>query len=78
MILMLIVFLLWVLFSLAVIETKNFIHATIILGIGNSFASLSYFLLKAPDVAMTEAAVGAGLTTLIFIIALKKIGVYKE
>jgi len=78
MIVMLIVLLLWVVFSIAVIEVKNFIHAAILLGVCNSFASLSYFLLRAPDVGMTEAAVGAGLTTLVFIIALKKIGVYKE
>jgi uncharacterized MnhB-related membrane protein len=74
----LIVLLLLVIFSLIVIETKNLVYAVILLGVCNSFASLSYFLLRAPDVAITEASVGAGLTTLIFIITLKKIGVYKE
>ncbi|MDI6826183.1 MAG: DUF4040 domain-containing protein [Candidatus Aenigmarchaeota archaeon] len=74
----LIVLLLLVVFSLAVIETKNLIYALILLGICNTLMSFSYFLLRAPDVALTEAAVGAGLTTLIFVIALKKIGVFKE
>jgi len=73
-----IVLLLWVIFSFLVIKTKNFVRAVILLTICNSLATLSYFLLQAPDVAMTEAAVGAGLTTLIFVIAIKKIGVYKE
>jgi uncharacterized MnhB-related membrane protein len=73
-----IILLFLVIFSLVVIEVKNFIHAAILLGICNSFTCLSYFLLRAPDVAMTEASVGAGLTTLILIIAIKKIGVYKE
>ncbi|MCX6821297.1 MAG: DUF4040 domain-containing protein [Candidatus Aenigmarchaeota archaeon] len=78
MIIIYIALLLIAVFSFLVIETKNFIHAAILLGVVNSFTSLSYFLLRAPDVGMTEAAVGAGLTTLVFIIALKKIGVYKE
>jgi uncharacterized MnhB-related membrane protein len=30
-------------------------------------------MLAAPDVAMTEAAIGSGLTTIIFIFTLKKI-----
>jgi len=78
MIIVYIALLLCAVFSFLVIETKNFIHAAILLGVVNSFTSLSYFLLRAPDVAMTEASVGAGLTTLILIIAIKKIGVYKE
>ncbi|MEL7597640.1 MAG: hydrogenase subunit MbhD domain-containing protein [Clostridiaceae bacterium] len=30
-------------------------------------------LLNAPDVAITEAAVGAGITTLLFVLTLKRI-----
>ena len=37
------------------------------------FAAAEFLLLHAPDVAMSEAAVGAALTPLIFIITLKKI-----
>lgn len=73
-----IILLLWVVFSFLIIKIKNFIHAVILFGICNSLASFSYFLLQAPDVALTEASIGTCLSTLIFIIALKKIGVYKE
>ena len=37
------------------------------------FAAAELLLLHAPDVAISEAAVGAALTPLIFIITLKKI-----
>ena len=37
------------------------------------FSSADFLLLHAPDVAISEAAVGAALTPLIFIITLKKI-----
>jgi len=33
-----------------------------------------FFLFKAPDVALTEAVIGAGISTLIFLMALKHLG----
>ena len=38
-----------------------------------SFVALEFLLLRAPDVAIAEAAVGAVLTPVIFIITLKKV-----
>ena len=35
--------------------------------------SIIWILLESPDLAITEAAVGAGITGLLFIVALKKI-----
>ena len=51
---------------------KNLISAIVAAGIVSLFASVIYLLLAAPDVAMTEAAIGAGLSTVIFIYAVKK------
>ncbi len=42
-------------------------------GILSLIASILYLLLAAPDVAMTEAAIGSGLTTIIFFYVLNKI-----
>lgn len=42
-------------------------------GIVSLIASILYLLLAAPDVAMTEAAIGSGLTTIIFFYVLNKI-----
>ena len=40
--------------------------------------SVIWVLLESPDLAITEAAVGAGLTTLLFFVTLKKIHAMKE
>ena len=55
------------------IHIKNLLSAIISAGVISLLASVIYLLLAAPDVAMTEAAIGSGLTTIIFIFTLKKI-----
>ena len=45
----------------------------IALSVMGTFLALQFLLLRAPDVAIAEAAVGAVLTPVIFIIALKKV-----
>ena len=55
------------------IRLKNLLAAIISAGVISLLASVIYLLLAAPDVAMTEAAIGSGLTTIIFIFTLKKI-----
>jgi len=37
------------------------------------FASVNFLLLAAPDVAMTEAAIGSGLTTFLFFFVLGRV-----
>lgn len=37
------------------------------------FASIMFLLLAAPDVAMTEAAIGSGLTTFLFFFVLGRV-----
>ena len=49
------------------------ISAIIAAGAISLLASLLYIVLAAPDVAMTEAAIGSGLTTIVFLFALNKI-----
>jgi len=36
--------------------------------------SLLWLLLRAPDVAMTEAAIGAGITTILFVAVISRTG----
>ncbi len=55
----------------AVIIFKDLISAAIALGASSLLLSLQFFILRAPDVAIAEAAVGAALTTAIFIFAIK-------
>ncbi len=55
---------------LAVVFDKM-LSSVIALGVTGAFMALEFILLNAPDVAISEAAVGAVLTTAIFIIAVK-------
>ena len=43
-------------------------------GLASLFAAVSFLRLAAPDVAMTEAAIGSGLTTFLFLYAIRKTG----
>lgn len=53
------------------IHFKDLLAAAVTLGAFSLVMSLEYFILHAPDVAIAEAAIGAGLTTAIFIFAVK-------
>jgi uncharacterized MnhB-related membrane protein len=53
--------------------TKKTLNAVIASGIISLSASIIYLLLAAPDVAMTEATIGAGLTTVVFLYAMKHV-----
>ena len=57
---------------------KNLLNAVIAAGFVIFLASILFFLLHAPDVAMAEASIGAALTVAIFIIALKKTKKYED
>ena len=54
-------------------QSEKLLSAVIALGVTGLFAAAEFLILHAPDVAISEAAVGAALSPLIFIVALKKI-----
>ncbi|MBQ3921337.1 MAG: DUF4040 domain-containing protein [Firmicutes bacterium] len=51
---------------------KKPLSSVIALGIAGALTALEFVILEAPDVAISEAAVGAVLTTAIFVIAVRK------
>mgnify|MGYP006289222293 len=55
------------------VYNKKLVVAIVAAGVVSLFASVLYLLLSAPDVAMTEAAIGSGLSTIIFFYVLNKI-----
>lgn len=57
---------------LAVVSEK-LLGSTIALSVTGLFAAAEFLLLHAPDVAISEAAVGVALIPMIFIITLRKI-----
>ncbi len=60
------------------IRQKDLLLAIIGSSIVSLILSVMFFILQAPDVALTEAAIGVALTTIIFIITIKKTTRYEE
>lgn len=58
--------------GLLAVLLDNIISAVISSGLASLFASVVYVVLAAPDVAMTEASIGSGLSTMIFLYAIRK------
>ena len=63
--------------ALAVLVLDNLIAATAAASVVSLGLALLFVLLRAPDVAMTEAAVGAGLSSLILALALRRLGLFR-
>lgn len=58
--------------ALAVIRVKDLLGAVVIFSVYSLVMCLLWQHRGAPDVAMTEAAVGAGITTVLFLLAIGK------
>lgn len=59
--------------AIITVSVEDTLSAIISMGAVGSFVALEFLLLHAPDVAIAEAAVGAILTPVIFLITLKKV-----
>jgi len=57
---------------------RDLIAATIATALVSLMASIIFYFLQAPDVAMAEAAIGAGLTTAIFVFAINRTVRYED
>ena len=64
--------------AVAVSFSKNLLNSILIYMSFSLIMSLVWISLESPDLAITEAAVGAGVTTLLFFGCFKKIGAIKE
>jgi len=51
---------------------RNLVSAVLLTGAVSLVASYLFLRMGAPDVAMTEAAIGSALTTVIFLIAVRR------
>ena len=62
-----------ILCAIAVCLSRNLLVAVIIQMAYSIIMSVIWIILQSPDLAITEAAVGAGITGLLFLITLRKI-----
>ncbi|TVR92142.1 MAG: DUF4040 domain-containing protein [Spirochaetaceae bacterium] len=58
--------------TIIVVFAPKLVLALLGLSIFSMFLALKYYVLNAPDVAITEAALGTGLTTIVFLVAIRK------
>ncbi len=56
--------------AIAIVRTQNLFVAVMLMGIASLLIAANFFILDAADVALTEAAVGAGISTVLFLGAL--------
>lgn len=69
-----IIMLVFLIFSaISVSAMKSLLGAIIVFTVYSLIMAILWQQLNAPDVAITEAAVGAGITTVLFILTLKRI-----
>lgn len=59
--------------AIAASLSKSLLNSVLIFMSYSLIMSVIWILLESPDLAITEAAVGAGVTTMLFLVTLKKI-----
>ena len=64
--------------AIAVERTKDLLGAVIIFSAYSLMMSVLWLVLKTPDVALTEAAIGAGVTTILFIAVISRTERYEK
>ena len=57
--------------ALLVFFFRDLLAAALAAGLFSFLVSLEFYILQAPDVAISQAGIGAGLTTAIFILAIR-------
>ena len=57
-------------FGVLAINSKKLINSVIFLSVISMLAVVSFMLMRAPDVAITEAVIGSGLVTALFVFTL--------
>lgn len=64
--------------AISVSFSKNLLNSILVFMSYSLVMSIIWILLESPDLAITEAAVGAGVTSLLFFTTLKKIHAMRE
>jgi energy-converting hydrogenase B subunit D len=63
--------------ALAVLMLRNYLAAVAAASVVSLGAALAFVVLRAPDVALTEAAVGSGLGGVVLALCLRRLGLHR-
>ncbi len=66
------ILILLILLGILSLQFKDLLNAVICLAVFSLLSSLLFYYLHAPDVAIAEAAVGAGVATVLFVVIISK------
>lgn len=75
---MMLMSLIMIIFAIYAAEVKDLMYAVVATMAVSLVVSIMFYVLQAPDVAMAEAAIGAGLSTAVFVLAIKKTERYES
>ena len=63
--------------AIGTVCTRNLLSSVIVFMAFSAVMSVIWLVLESPDLSITEAAVGAGVDTILFIVTLKRINALK-
>lgn len=66
-----VILILLIILSVYTLSTRDLLNGVIALSAVSLLSAILFYLLYAPDVAITEAAVGAGVSTVVFVWAIR-------
>ena len=66
------VLLVFLIMSIIAVEMKDLLYAVIVLGAVDLLAAVAFYFMAAPDIAITQVSVTAGLSVFIFVIVIGK------
>ncbi len=66
-----------VVFAIASIQAKSLRQAVLFLSVFSLLCSFAYALYQAPDVAIAEAVIGCSLSTVLYLVAIKKFRIFR-
>lgn len=66
-----------IIFAIAAIQAKSLRQSVIFLSVFSLLCSFAYALYQAPDVAIAEAVIGCSLSTVLYLVAIKKFRIFR-
>lgn len=72
-----IVLIVMVAFAIASIQSKSLRQSVVFLSVFSLLCSFAYAIYQAPDVAIAEAVIGCSLSTVLYLVAIKKFRIFR-
>jgi uncharacterized MnhB-related membrane protein len=73
-----VILVLLIVLAVLALQIRDLLGATICLAVYSLLSALLFYVLHAPDVAVAEAAVGAGVATVVFVWTVRKTRRWEE